>query len=70
MLLHRRRYEPRRGRGSEPNPPLTISTDRLVLCPDCGDRMRLSEMHRFECSGCGRAITGEEALKICEQQGR
>lgn len=39
-----------------------ISTDQLVLCPNCGDFMRLSDAQAFECKQCGRAIRVEGVL--------
>lgn len=69
QLQKRRNDKPRWGRGAMLTKPLTISTDRLVACPTCGEPMRLSEMQTFECRACGRAVTGEEALTALEQDG-
>jgi hypothetical protein len=56
-------YLPELGRGRKSTPlPITISTDRLVLCPGCRKPMRLSETQTFDCKPCGCTLTTEEAL--------
>jgi tRNA(Ile2) C34 agmatinyltransferase TiaS len=40
-----------------------ITTDQFVLCPECGDPMKLFEMLTFECKGCGYKISAE---RVCE----
>jgi hypothetical protein len=54
----------------------TISTDRLLMCPCCGEPMRfartvpkvgeLPEMQTFECRLCRLAVTAEQVLGIME----
>ncbi len=54
----------------------TISTDRLVTCPCCGEAMRftrkvpkvgdLPEMQTFECRLCRLAVTAEQVRGIME----
>ena len=54
----------------------TISTDRLVTCPSCGELMRfartvpkvgdLPEMQTFECRLCRLAVTAEQVRGIME----
>jgi hypothetical protein len=54
----------------------TISTDRLVTCPCCGELMRfartvpkvsdLPEMQTFECRLCRLAVTVEQVLGTME----
>jgi len=57
-------------------PVETISTDRLVMCPCCGKRMRfartvperggLPAMQTFECPSCRLAVTAEQVLQFPE----
>jgi hypothetical protein len=54
----------------------TISTNRLVTCPSCGEPMRftrtvpkvgnLPEMQTFECRLCRLAVTAEQVRGIME----
>ena len=54
----------------------TISTDRLLTCPCCGQSMRfartvptvggLPEMQTFECKPCRLAVTAEQVLQFPE----
>ena len=54
----------------------TISTDRLLTCPCCGQTMcfartvpklgDLPEMQTFECRLCRLAVTAEQVLGITE----
>jgi hypothetical protein len=52
----------------------SISTDRLALCPTCGEPMRFdpthqkgnSELRLFECKRCGLALSAEAALEASE----
>ncbi len=54
----------------------TISIDRLVICPSCGEPMRytrtvpkvgdLPEMQTFECRLCRLAVTAEQVRGIME----
>jgi hypothetical protein len=54
----------------------TISTDRLVTCPCCGELMRfartvpkvsdLPEMQTFECRPCRLAVTAEQVVQFPE----
>ncbi len=54
----------------------TVSTDRLVTCPCCGELMRLTrtvpkvgdlpEMQTFECRLCRLAVTAEQVRGILE----
>lgn len=45
----------------------TVSTDQLVLCPDCGSPMRLSERQTFECKQCGRAVAADRAIEVLKK---
>jgi len=45
----------------------TVSTDQLVLCPDCGFPMRLSEKQTFECKQCGHAFTADQAIEVLKK---
>jgi tRNA(Ile2) C34 agmatinyltransferase TiaS len=41
----------------------TITTDQFVLCPKCGDPMKLFEMLTFECKECGYQINAD---RVCD----
>jgi len=46
-----------------------VSIDQPVVCPSCGNSMRLSELLTFQCKRCAQELTAEEALIILETAG-
>ena len=37
-----------------------VLIDQLAACPTCGDAMRLTENHNFECKPCGLQVAPEQ----------
>ena len=66
-MLRLARSRPRPVRKAKAVRVTTISTDQLVLCPSCGDPMRLSDAQKFECKQCDRAFNIEGVLHVLEK---